>query len=332
MGIKGLNKYFKMNVSDKAIHQHSISELRGKTVVIDTSIYMYKFLEDGMLFENMFAFISQCVEYDVTPLFVFDGKPHDMKYEVCMTRYKKRVQASEKYKDAQEQYALQSKVMTPEEKGHWVHKLADYKKKAIRVKGKYIDTLKEMMDAMGVFYCDAPNEADVVCACYVRQGIAWACVSDDMDMFAYGCPRVLREWNVQKASVMLYDLEAIQEEFRIPEIHLREVLLLVGNDYTKTRLSMDTVMEWYRRFETDVTTLLFVPWLVKRGYITKAMGQKWQTISSLYDEAEETVLEMVMEKENATPTLSQRVCAKPTDIQWEKLQSILMPYGFVFIV
>ena len=45
---------------------------------------------------------------------------------------------------------------------------------------------------MGIAYYESEGESDYVCAKMVKQKIAFACMSEDMDMFVYGCPKVLR--------------------------------------------------------------------------------------------------------------------------------------------
>ena len=57
----------------------------------------------------------------------------------------------------------------------------------IRVQDQDIANVKELMDAYGVNYVDSPCEVDELCL-FCKTGIADACISDDMDMFLYGCP------------------------------------------------------------------------------------------------------------------------------------------------
>ena len=97
MGIKGLNKYFKQHASPKSIFTLSLEELHGKTLVFDTSIYLYKFLETGELMQNMFLLISQCMQHKITPMFVFDGKPPIMKQDALRMRYLRKMEAYEKW-------------------------------------------------------------------------------------------------------------------------------------------------------------------------------------------------------------------------------------------
>ena len=74
MGIKDLNKFFKENASNSIKLLH-LKELDGKKIAIDISIYLYKFSnEEDSLIENIYLMLSILKFYNITPLFIFDGK------------------------------------------------------------------------------------------------------------------------------------------------------------------------------------------------------------------------------------------------------------------
>ena len=53
MGIKHLNRYLQQECS-KGINKISLNDLRGKTIAIDTSIYLYRFMGENALLENFY--------------------------------------------------------------------------------------------------------------------------------------------------------------------------------------------------------------------------------------------------------------------------------------
>ena len=53
------------------------------------------------------------------------------------------------------------------------------------------------------------GESDPLCVELVKTNRAFACLSDDMDMFAYGCPKVLRYLSLINESVIEYNHENI---------------------------------------------------------------------------------------------------------------------------
>ena len=76
MGIRYLNKLFREECKNKdAIKITHMSQLSGKKIAVDISIYLYKFVSDDQLIENMYLLLSIFRYYNIIPIFVFDGKP-----------------------------------------------------------------------------------------------------------------------------------------------------------------------------------------------------------------------------------------------------------------
>ena len=59
MGIRFLNKYFReeCNTKNNSIKMISLSQLSGKKIAVDISIYLYKFIGDEQLIENMYLML-----------------------------------------------------------------------------------------------------------------------------------------------------------------------------------------------------------------------------------------------------------------------------------
>lgn len=232
MGIKYLNRYLKTQCKT-GISTKPLWKFRNKTLVFDTSIYMYRFLEKNKLLENFFTMVSQCHKYQITPIFVFDGKPTDAKHEVLLERYYRRKAASMEYQECQQLLeSEQSASMTVEERALLEAKMEMCKKESTKVTGKHIQEVRTLLESMEVCCIDALEEADVLCAYLVQRKIAWACVSDDMDMFVYGCQRVLREWDVDKEEVQVYDRDVIMKQLHVYQSEcFSAILILLGTDY-----------------------------------------------------------------------------------------------------
>jgi len=94
MGIKNLNSIIKNKIHVNAI---SLTELCNKKIVIDVSIYMYKFEKDNMLISNMYHMCSSFKKYNVIPLFVFDGKSAVEKQDCLIKRKELKKLAYTKY-------------------------------------------------------------------------------------------------------------------------------------------------------------------------------------------------------------------------------------------
>ena len=75
----------------------------------------------------------------------------------------------------------------------------------VKLKEKDIAVTKKLISALGLQYIDAKGEADILCAELVIRKKVYACLSDDTDLFAYGCPRVLRNIDLTNHDVYYYN-------------------------------------------------------------------------------------------------------------------------------
>ena len=96
MGIRNLNSFLRDNASS-AIKFISLSELSGKKVAVDISIYLYKFASDDNLIENIYLMLSVFRYYNIIPIFIFDGKPPCEKRELLTKRREDKRDAEEEY-------------------------------------------------------------------------------------------------------------------------------------------------------------------------------------------------------------------------------------------
>ena len=96
MGIRMLNKFLQDKCKN-SITRINLSDLAGKKIAVDISIYLYKFLSENALLENLYLMISIFREHDITPIFVFDGKPPVEKNDTIAYRKKTKTTAREEY-------------------------------------------------------------------------------------------------------------------------------------------------------------------------------------------------------------------------------------------
>ena len=99
MGIKNLNRFLRVNCPQN-IRQISLWDLRGKTIVIDASIYMYRFQTDNSLIEGIYQMVALLEHCKIKPIFVFDGPPPPEKADTLKAAINKlagKTEISEKY-------------------------------------------------------------------------------------------------------------------------------------------------------------------------------------------------------------------------------------------
>jgi len=229
MGIRHLNKFFKENASD-SINFIPLSTLSGKKIAIDISIYMYKYASEDTLLENIYLMLSVFRYYNIIPLFIFDGKPPTEKKDLLLKRRRDKKEAEEEFKKLKN--TLSNNLDMDETEKHDIINTMDMlKRRFVNIRKNDIETVKELIRSYGATYYDAPGEADELCAMLTIKGKVWACLSEDMDMFVYGCPRVIRYLSLLNHTAVIYDMKGILENLGISQKELREICVLSGTDY-----------------------------------------------------------------------------------------------------
>ena len=203
MGIKYLNRFLQENCKE-SIRKVNLYELSGKKVVIDTSIYMYRYLGEEALLENIYLMINIFRLNNIIPLFVFDGKPPKEKENLLKERKENKKKAEEKYNELQNQLLDGQNAKIEEQ-------MNQLKKEFIRLHHTDIKDVKLLIQSLGASYIEAPGEADKLCAKLVNKNLVYACLSEDMDMFVYGCKRVLRYLSLLNNELYSKDKKIIEK-------------------------------------------------------------------------------------------------------------------------
>jgi 5'-3' exonuclease len=199
----------------------------------------------------MYLFISIMKSCKITPIFIFDGKPPQEKKDLIKERSAKKKVAESKFNELSK--TLDENKMNEDERRVVEVELDALKRQFIRVQDKDIANVKKLMDAYGVVYYDATNEADELCVYFVKMGLAHGCISDDMDMFLYGCPIVLRNFSLLNRSVLCYETERILEDLDITEPQFREILVISGTDYnTKMETTLHETLKWFHQYKNYI--------------------------------------------------------------------------------
>jgi hypothetical protein len=329
MGIRHLNRFFKDNASD-AIKFISIAELSDKKVAIDISIYIYKYASDGNLIENIYLMLAVFRYYNVIPIFIFDGKPPAEKKELLIKRREDRKEAEHEYNKLKN-VLITNKNMDEIEKQELISNMDMLKRKFVHISKIDIENVKKLIRAYGATYYDAPGEADELCALLTIKGKVWACLSEDMDMFVYGCPRVLRYLSLLNHTVVLYDMKNILENLSMSQSELREICILSGTDYnslhddTKNVPTLDATLKLFNKYRkektNDKTNSAFYDWLLeKTDYI-----KDYNILLKIYDMFD-------VNKNHYNVKVFENIKIINGPIQKSDIYDILKTDGFVFPV
>jgi len=245
MGIKHLNRFLHKHCGPKAVQHIHISLYENKTLVIDTSIFMYKFLTSEKTQQGMVAMFEKMIQlfrqYNITPIFVFDGKPPEEKSKLLKERYWKKVLASRKVEELKQLLLLDTQsppeTDTPiptQDHDSIKREIEIAETDALRLRKSDIFAIKTFIRSFNIHIIEAEEEADELCVKQVKSGEADAVVSDDMDMLVHGCPTTIRNLDISTGKCTAYILNTILYELNMTLRQFREIMVLSGTDYTTT--------------------------------------------------------------------------------------------------
>ncbi|GIR80730.1 MAG: endonuclease [Methanobacteriota archaeon] len=182
------------NLRDLVVpHPIDLSDLRGERVAIDVFLNAYQFLtsltgpdgrplsHDGRVTAHLYGFLdraSSLIAHGIDPVFIFDGRPHDLKRETLKDRRERKNVARRKWEAAVEVNDMASaKKLGPQ--------IAEYTP-------NMVEDTKRLFDLMGVTWVDAPMEAEGAAAVLCGRGEVSAVASQDWDTLLYGSPTMIR--------------------------------------------------------------------------------------------------------------------------------------------
>jgi len=163
------------------------------------------------------------------------------------------------------------------------------KKKFIHIGKKEIENVKKLIRAYGATYYDAHGEADELCALLTLKDKVWGCLSEDMDMFVYGCNKVLRYLSLLNHTVVLYDTKEILDNLGMKQKELREICVLSGTDYNvnvydnnKTEPTLYTTLNYFKKYNKEKSKYDFYNWLKQNTDYIKDY-ELLEKINSIFD-------------------------------------------------
>ena len=269
MGIRYLNRFLKDNASP-SINLYNLAKLSGKKIAVDISIYIYRFACDNTLIENIYLMLSIFRHYNIIPIFVFDGRAPVEKLELLQKRKEDKEKAQEEYNKLKN--ALNNE-MNESEKQEIIYQMEMLKKKFVYINKNDVENVKMLIKSYGATYYDASGEADELCVMLNIKHKVWGCLSEDMDMFVYGCPRVIRYLSLLNHTAVVYDVKGILNNLGITQKELREICVLSGTDYNvecnDTPNILNINLKLFKKYHKSNKNISFYEWLNenKKNYI-----------------------------------------------------------------
>ncbi|KAK8807053.1 hypothetical protein WA158_003812 [Blastocystis sp. Blastoise] len=239
MGIKGLTKLLTTSAPN-CIKQCVLSKYTGRTVAVDASMLIYQFLvairSNGPQYGNamlmnaqgevtshiqgMFTRTIRLMEHGIRPVFVFDGKPPEMKSGELEKRKENRDKAEIELEKAKEEGNTEE-----------IDKLS---KRTVHMNQDHIQDCIKLLEFMGIPIVISPSEAESQCAELVKKDKVWAMASEDMDSLTFGVPRLLRHLTQSEGKendILEFDHAQLLSDLNIDQDAFIDLCILCGCDY-----------------------------------------------------------------------------------------------------
>jgi flap endonuclease-1 len=260
MGIKNL-KIILNQKCQSAINTRKLDSYRGMVLGIDLSIFLYKYLynNDDHL-EGLTRLILRLLKNQITPIFVFDGKPPKEKDEILQNRREKRDfmnikknliencmnfdksdfnifknHVVEYINNTNSDFLLEEtdiKDLYEKDNDLLLKDSEKLTKKIIYVTSYHIDSSKKLFDLFGIRYIHAPCEAESLLAMLCKKNIIDGCISEDTDILPNGGHLFLRNFNADKNTIEEYCLHGILDNLKLTNDKFIDLCILCGCDYT----------------------------------------------------------------------------------------------------
>ena len=225
--------------------QITLDDLKNKILVVDTFNQLYMFLSsirqaDGGLLKNskgdvtshlsgLFYRFTKLMRHDIKFIFVFDGKPPELKMKEKERRIKVKQKAELKYKEAKQKEDIEE--------------MRKYAQRTTKLTKEMVQEAKDLISALGIPIIQAKSEGEAQASRIVNKGDGFAVMSQDADSFLFGAPRVVKNLTItgRRKRAGSYAYDAVPPElFSLPE-NLKELELdreqlivlamLTGTDY-----------------------------------------------------------------------------------------------------
>ena len=221
----------------------SFENLLNKEIAIDAFNTIYQFLaiirqKDGTPLKDyngnvtshlsgLFYRTLNFLEHNIKPIYVFDGKPSELKSDTILERRKIKQEAREKMVEAQEKEDFE--------------KATRYAQLTSTLNESMITESKKLIEYLGIPVIEASSEGEAQAAYLVDQEDAWACASQDYDSLLFGAKRLIRNFAVTRTKKVKDTTTSVEIEYisltkfleglNINREQLIEMGILIGTDF-----------------------------------------------------------------------------------------------------
>jgi flap endonuclease-1 len=262
MGIKNLLKF--LSEYPEVINERDPKDFHGKKIAIDISILMYQVViairnsgsdltnDKGEITSHILGLFNKTLSFlekGIIPVYVFDGKPPQLKQKILDARKQIRKKALEKLSDAQNE---EDKIK--------------YLKRSVWISKEQMDQCRELLNIMGIPYIDAPEEADSQLSYLCKENLVYAVLTEDMDILTFGSPKIIRNLTSSKKIPLEIELEEVLKKLDFTYEQFIELCILFGCDYCPNLndVKFNIMFDTYKKHKNIESTLAE---LKSSGYI-----------------------------------------------------------------
>ena len=291
-----------------------INELSGKIIVIDGTLFIYQFLttirsRDGSLLTDskgnitshlvgLFTRTSNLMQRGLRLVFVFDGKPPELKQKEQEKRNALKLEAEKKYLEAK-------KIGDKEE-------MKKYASRTSRLSKDMAEESKKLISLLGLPVVQAPSEGEAQAAHMVKQNKGFAVGSQDYDSLIHGATKLVRNLSIsgrrknkagyETIKPEIIDLSENLNNMGIDQNQLIALAMIIGTDYNPggiKGIGPKNALKLVKQYKTDLDSLFKevkwedhfeVPWtevyyLIKKIPTTDNYNLEWKDIDydNLYE-------------------------------------------------
>ena len=224
----------------------TLEDLRGRSFAVDGFVVLHQFLalirtRNGQLLTDgqgrvtshlvglAFRSTRLISDYAMKLVFVFDGKPPQLKRAELDKRRDIRIKFEKEYREAiavgDYKNAMSKAVMTGQ------------------LTAEEVADAKRLLDLLGIPWVQAPSEGEAQAAHMAAVGDVWASNSQDYDSLLFGAPRLVRyitiqgeEWlpskgRARKLKPEVIELEGFLKTLQLNREQLIDLGILLGTDF-----------------------------------------------------------------------------------------------------
>jgi len=230
MGIRGLNTCL-LKTAPHTISPVSWIKWDGTRVGVDIQCFIYRALANHLCpLKTIAAQIILFREKNITPIYIFEGKPPIEKNSIVEKRRNDRIDAFSRCAELK----LQLKNLDFDDvKNHEIirKQIHDIESQFPNITYEMKDEIKKLLYAAGIMFVTANCEADTLIAYWCRRNVLDGVVSLDLDFIARDCQLIVPKDHDFKSCIH-YDPSFIRSELGLTEPQFLDLCVLMGSDYT----------------------------------------------------------------------------------------------------